>query len=69
MIKINKENWSVYYRYKFTNQWMLIEIDSELFQTDDRGCVILEDIEEVYDCVYSEGDGINISYVKLFKRK
>ena len=69
MITINKENWAVYYKRRFNTQWLLLTLDTELFQTDDRGCVILEDIEEVYECVYSEGDGINISYVKLFKKK
>ncbi len=69
MITINKENWAVYYKQRFNTQWLLLTLDTELFQTDDRGCVILEDIEEVYQCVYSEGDGINISYVKLFKKK
>jgi len=69
MITINKENWAVYYKQRFNTQWLLLTLDTELFQTDDRGCVILEDIEEVYECVYSEGDGINISYVKLFKKK
>jgi hypothetical protein len=69
MITINKENWSVYYKQKFNTQWLLVTLDTELFQTDDRGCVLLEDIEEDYECVYSDGDGINKSYVKLFKRK
>ncbi len=69
MITINKENWSVYYKQRFNTQWLLLTLDTELFQTDDRGSVILEDIEEVYECVYSEGDGINTHYVKLFKRK
>jgi hypothetical protein len=69
MITINKENWSVYYKQKFNTQWLLVTLDTELFQTDDRGCVLLEDIEEDYECVYSEGDGVNTSYVKLFKIK
>jgi hypothetical protein len=69
MITINKENWSVYYKQRFTSEWLLLTLDTELFQTDDRGCVILEDIEELYECVYSEGDGINTSYIKLFKKR
>ena len=67
MIKINKENWSTYYKYKFTNEWLLIEIDSELFQTDDRGVELLDWISDTHDCVYSEGDGIHTNYVKLYK--
>lgn len=69
MITINKENWSVYYKQRFNTQWLLLTLHSELFGTDDRGSTILEDIEQQYECVYSEGDGIYTSYVKLFKIK
>jgi len=68
MITINKENWSVYYRYKFVEEWLLIQLDSALFQTDDRGVELLDWISHTHECVFSEGDGINTNYTKLYKR-
>jgi FkbM family methyltransferase len=50
-------------------KYIVGEFHNFLFQYDDRGVTLLEYIRETHDEVYSDGDGINSHYVKLYKRK
>jgi FkbM family methyltransferase len=50
-------------------KYIVGEFHNFLFQFDDRGVTLLEHIRETHDEIYSEGDGINSHYVKLYKRK
>jgi len=50
-------------------KWITGEFHNFLFQFDDRGVELLEWIGTTHDEVYSEGDGINSHYIKLYKRK
>ena len=50
-------------------KYIVGEFHNFLFQFDDRGVTLLEHIRETHDELYSDGDGINSHYVKLFKRK
>jgi FkbM family methyltransferase len=45
------------------------EFHNWLFTHDDRGVTLLEWIKETHDEVYSDGNGLDSHYVKLYKRK
>ena len=45
------------------------EFHNLLFKFDDRGVKLLEHILQTHDEIYSDGDGINSHYVKLYKRR
>lgn len=50
-------------------KYIVGEFHNFLFQYNDKGVTLLEYIEETHDEIYSDGDGINSHYVKLFKRR
>jgi FkbM family methyltransferase len=50
-------------------KYIVGEFHNFLFQFDDRGVELLEWIKTTHDEIYSEGDGINSHYVKLYKRR
>jgi FkbM family methyltransferase len=50
-------------------KYIVGEFHNFLFQYDDKGVTLLEHIKETHDEIYSDGDGINSHYVKLYKRK
>jgi FkbM family methyltransferase len=45
------------------------EFHNWLFQFNDLGVELLDWISQTHDEVYSEGDGINSHYIKLYKRR
>lgn len=69
-IDCGEANWRFLYKSDLSHiKFIVGEFKSELFQTSDRGVELLDWISEFHGEVYSEGDGVNTNYVKLFKRK
>jgi len=50
-------------------KYIVGEFHNFLFQYDDRGVELLDWIKETHDEIYSDGDGLDSHYVKLFKRR
>jgi hypothetical protein len=68
MIYINESNWKDYFKNGLgESEWVLISIDKELFKDSDRGVELLETISYKHRCVYSEGNGYETGYIKLYK--
>jgi FkbM family methyltransferase len=50
-------------------KYIVGEFHNFLFQTDDSGVELLDWISQTHEEIYSEGNGVDSHYVKLFKRK
>jgi|LakMenE01Jun11ns_1017448.scaffolds.fasta_scaffold9061204_2 hypothetical protein len=67
---VNSNNWEGVWKTDFTPyQWVFIKLENELFTHDDRGINIVDKINETHDERFSEGNGVDDGYVKLYKRK
>lgn len=72
LLKIDCEGGEADFLYKkdLTNiKYITGEFHNFLFQFNDRGSVLLEYIKETHDEIWSEGNGYDSHYVKLYKRK
>ena len=69
-IDIEGAEWDVLYKKDLSRiKYITGEFHNWLFQTDDRGVELLDWIRETHEELYSNGDGINSHYIKLWKRK
>jgi len=67
---VNETNWREAYDTDYSqNETVLIYIHKELFERDDRGITILENIDETHQLVTSYGDGFGVGYLRLYKKK
>jgi len=67
---VDVKNWNEVYRTDFTNQnTVMMAINGELFQTDDRGIALIEKMQETHTAVHTIGNGIDGGCVKIWKKK
>lgn len=50
-------------------KYIVGEFHNFLFQYDDRGVELMDWIKQTHDEIYTDGDGINSHYIKVFKRR